>query len=263
MSTILPGTAPSRTRTLTSTIPSTTAMRTFRTSIIGTATDLLRALVFASLAVAAYAAPYVPTDDAALLERLPVRPGDPVARELRQLRAELTANPRKRDTAVRLAERYFALATSEGDPRYVGYAQAALKPWWDLPAPPQDVLVMRAILKQYSHDFSGAMQDLEAATREDPENARAWSWRAAIHMVQADYERAREDCLALQKLESELYAVGCIAYLDGTTGQAGAARQECGRTARSEGVGADASCRDGSATGRRKAGRGAFPRGLL
>ena len=36
-------------------------------------------------------------------------------------------NPRKRDTAVRLAERYFALATSEGDPRYVGYAQAALK----------------------------------------------------------------------------------------------------------------------------------------
>jgi predicted Zn-dependent protease len=200
-------------------------MRTFQISIIGTATDLLRALALASLAVAAHAAPYVPTDDATVLERLPVRPGDPVARELRQLRAELTANPRKRDTTVRLAERYFALATSEGDPRYVGYAQAALKPWWDLPAPPLDVLVMRAILKQYSHDFSGAMQDLEAATREDPKNARAWSWRAAIHMVQADYEKAREDCLALQKLESELYAVGCVAYLDGATGKAAAAHR--------------------------------------
>jgi len=225
MSTILPGTAPSRTRTLTPTIPSTTAMGTFRISIIGTATDLLRALALASLAVAVHAAPYVPTDDAAVLERLPVRPGDPVARELRQLRAELTSNPRKRDTAVRLAERYFALASSEGDPRYVGYAQAALKPWWDLPAPPLDALVMRAILKQYSHDFSGAMQDLEAATREDANNARAWSWRAAIHMVQADYEKAREDCLALQKLESELYAVGCVAYLDGTTGKAAAAHR--------------------------------------
>jgi len=200
-------------------------MRTFRISIIGTATDLLRALALASLTVAAHAAPYVPTDDAAVLERLPVRPGDPVARELRQLRAELTADPRKRDTAVRLAERYFALASSEGDPRYVGYAQAALKPWWDLPAPPLDALVMRAILKQYSHDFSGAMQDLEAATHEDPKNARAWSWRAAIHMVQADYEKAREDCLALQKLESELYAVGCVAYLDGTTGKAAAAHR--------------------------------------
>ena len=160
-----------------------------------------------------------------MLERLPVRPGDPVARELRQLRTDLAANPRDRETAIRLAERYFALASSEGDPRYVGYAQAALKPWWDLPAPPLDVLVVRAILKQYSHDFSGAMRDLDAATREDPNNARAWSWRAAIHMVQADYERAREDCSALQKLESELYAVGCMAYLDGTTGKAAAAHR--------------------------------------
>src|SRR5207249_7372884 len=136
ISTILRGTAPSRTRTPTSMIPSATAMRTFRTSIIGTITDGLRVLAIVSFAAAACAAPYVPKDDATVLERLPVRPGDPVARELRQLRTELTADPRKRETAVRLAERYFALATSEGDPRYVGYAQAALKPWWDLPAPP-------------------------------------------------------------------------------------------------------------------------------
>src|SRR5882762_870848 len=225
INTISRGTAPSRTRTLTRMIASATAMRTSRTSIIGTVTDWLRALAIASFAAAACAGPYAPKDDATVLERLPVRPGDPIARELRQLRTELTANPRKRETAVRLAERYFALATSEGDPRYVGYAQAALRPWWDQPAPPLDVLVMRAILKQYSHDFSGAMKDLEIATREDPKNARAWSWRAAIHMVQADYEKAREDCLALQKLESELYAVGCVAYLDGTTGKAAAAHR--------------------------------------
>src|SRR5258708_2995558 len=135
MSTILPGTAPSRTRTLTSTILSTTAMCTFRTSIIGTATDLLRALAFALLALAAHAAPYVPTEDAAVLERLPVRPGDPVARELRQLRAELTANPRKRDTAGRPPGRYFAPASPEGGPPHVGYAPAAPKPSGDPPAP--------------------------------------------------------------------------------------------------------------------------------
>src|SRR5260221_5317625 len=127
MSTILPGTAPSRTRTLTRTIPSTTAMGTFRISIIGTATDLLRALALASLAVAVHAAPYVPTDDAAVLERLPVRPGDPVARELRQLRAELTANPRKRDTAVQLAARHFSLASSGSDSRFLWYAPAVVQ----------------------------------------------------------------------------------------------------------------------------------------
>jgi len=195
-----------------------------RTYTIGTVTErLLRVLVLASFAVAARAAPYVPKDDSVVLEHLPVRPSDPVARELKQLRADLAANPRGRATAVRLAERYFALANAEGDPRYVGYAEAALKPWWDLPAPPLDALVMRAILKQYSHDFSGAMHDLAAATREDPENSRAWSWRAAIDMVQADYEAARKDCLALANIESDLYAVGCMAYLDGTTGKAASA----------------------------------------
>src|SRR5689334_4824645 len=186
-------------------------MSTTRTSTTGTVTDLLRALALGLFAAVAHAAPYLPKDDSVVLEHLPVRPGDPIARELKQLRAELAANPRKRSTAVRLAERYFALANAEGDPRYVGYAQAALKPWWNLAAPPLDALVMRGILKQYSHDFSGAMRDLETATREDPENARAWSWRAAIDMVQANYPAARKDCLALQKIESELGYVGCIA----------------------------------------------------
>ncbi len=198
-------------------------MSTIRTYTTGTVTECLCALALASLALTAYAAPHEPEDDSVVLEHLPVRPSDPVARELKQLRAELAANPRRRATAVRLAERYFALANAEGDPRYVGYAQAALKPWWDLPAPPLDALVTRAMLKQYSHDFSGAMQDLTLATREDPENARAWSWRAAIDMVQARYDAARKDCLALKEIESDLYALGCMAYLDGTTGKAAAA----------------------------------------
>jgi predicted Zn-dependent protease len=198
-------------------------MTTTRTYTTGTVTDWLCAFAIATLALAAHAAPYVPDEDSRVLEHLPVRPSDPIARELRKLRADLAANPRNRATAIRLAERYFALANAEGDPRYVGYAQAALRPWWDLPAPPLDALVMRAILKQYSHDFSGAMQDLIAATREDPGNARAWSWRAAIDMVQADYEQARKDCLVLGKIESDLNAVGCRAYLDGNTGKAAAA----------------------------------------
>jgi len=182
-------------------------------------------LALALLAGMAQAAPYVPKDDATVLERLPVRPGDPIARELRQLRAALVADPRRLDTALKLAERYFELAGAEGDPRYVGYAQAALGPWWDLSDPPLEARVMRAIVKQYSHDFSGAMRDLEAATRENPKNALAWSWRAAIHMVQADYGAARADCEALKGIESELDAIGCMAYVDGTTGKAAAAHR--------------------------------------
>jgi len=204
---------------------SATATRTIRIFIIGTIIDIARALTIISLAAAAQAAPYVPTEDAIVLERLAVRPGDPVARDLRRLRAELARDPRNLEVALRLAERYFELAGAEGDPRYIGYAQAALKPWWDLPDAPIGARVMRAIVKQYSHDFSGALRDLDAATREDPKNALAWSWRAAIHMVQADYAAARADCEALRGIETELGAVACTAYVDGTTGKAAAAHR--------------------------------------
>lgn len=203
-------------------IPSATAIRTTRIFIIGTVTELICALAIALLAVAAHAAPYVPKDDAVVLEHLPVRPNDPIARELRRLRADLAADPNELDTALELARHYFDLAGAQGDPRYVGYAEAALKPWWNLPDPPLDARVMRAILNQYSHDFVGAMKDLEAATREDPKNALAWSWRSAIHMVRADYTAARADCESLKAIETEL-GIGCMAYLDGTTGRAAAA----------------------------------------
>ena len=109
-----------------------TAIGITRTSIIGTFTEIACGLALASLAAAVQAAPYVPKDDATVLERLPVRPGDPVARELRQLRAELARDPQNLGTALRLAERYYELAGAEGDPRYIGYAQAGLRPWWEL-----------------------------------------------------------------------------------------------------------------------------------
>jgi hypothetical protein len=205
-----------------------TAIPIIRTSTIATRISRLRGRVVLSCALAlgaphAAAAPYLPKDDGVVLERLPVRPGDPVARELRSLRAELARDPRDAGAALALAQRYFELASAEGDPRFIGYAEAALKTWWNETEPPPGLLVMRALLKQYSHDFSGALRDLAAAARADPRDAPAWSWRAAIHMVQADYAAARADCDALRGNASELRVVGCLAYLDGTTGKAAAA----------------------------------------
>src|SRR5438128_546974 len=75
------------------------------------------------------AAPHVPKDDATVLERLPGRRDDPAVAELRQLRAALAAQPGDVDAAAGLAKRYFELAAAEGDPRYIGYAEAAVRPW--------------------------------------------------------------------------------------------------------------------------------------
>jgi Tfp pilus assembly protein PilF len=171
----------------------------------------------------AVAAPFIPASDAQVVERLPARPADPRMRELRDLRLAQQRDPRNADAAVRLARRYYEEAAAVGDPRYVGYAQAALAPWWDQPEPPAGVLVMRAILLQFSHQFAAALADLDAALRAEPANAEAWSWRAAISMVQADYAQARRACEQLAPLASPLTAVACVANVDAVTGQAAAA----------------------------------------
>ena len=170
-------------------------------------------------ALPASAAPYLPTSDSQVLERLPIAPGDPVARELRRLRVELSARPDDAGLAANLAGRYFELAMAEGDPRYVGYAEAALRPWLKKEAVPSGLLVVRALLRQYRHDFSGALRDLSSALSADPANVEAHAWRAAIFMVQARYPEARAECAALAPDTSELFSAGCFAYVDATTGR--------------------------------------------
>ncbi len=140
-------------------------------------------LTLAGLVAGAFpvlAAPYVPLSDAQVLERLPIAPGDPVARELRSLRAELAARPGDSGLAGKLASLYFDLAMAEGDPRYVGYAEAALRPWTGGVSIPADLRLIRGQLRQYRHDFAGALTDLAAVVAADPSNVEAHAWRAAI-----------------------------------------------------------------------------------
>jgi len=170
------------------------------------------------------AAPFRPTDDRAVIERLPTRPTDPVQRELAELRRIHAAAPGEPGPAVDLARRYFSLALESGDMRYTGYAQAALAAWRRPPGPvPVDVLVVKAQLAQYRHDFIDALKLFDAAIALDPKNVRAHAWRAAVNMVIARYDAVRADCTRVRELGEALLATGCEAYLDATLGKAGAA----------------------------------------
>jgi hypothetical protein len=173
----------------------------------------------------ASAAPFMPRDDAVVLETLPGRPGDPAAAELRRLRAAVAADTRNVDAAARLARRYFDMAMAEGDPRYIGYAEAALRPWPESAATPAEILLLHGMLRQYRHDFARGMADFDLALRADPANTEARAWRAAILMVQADYAAARRECELLAEHASELHATACIAYVEATTGHARAAHE--------------------------------------
>lgn len=165
------------------------------------------------------AAPRIPGDDREVVERLPLRARDPAGAELRALRAAARASSADPAAVAPLVRRYFELAMAEGDPRYVGYAQAALAPWAGAEGVPAEVLVLRALLRQYRHDFEGALADLALAVQRDPQDEEAHAWRAAIHMVRADYPAATRECAALVPLAEELQATGCRAYVEATTGR--------------------------------------------
>jgi Tfp pilus assembly protein PilF len=174
---------------------------------------------FGLAVTASWSAPGVPASDAVVLEKLPFKASDPVQRELRALRAALAGNPRDVGRALALARRYFDLALAEGDPRYIGYAEAALRPFPEADASPTELLVVRAQLAQYRHQFSRAIELLDRALSADPDDPEALAWSAAVRMVQADYPGAQRACEHLARVASELLGAGCLAHVAAATGR--------------------------------------------
>src|SRR3982751_1336057 len=76
----------------------------------------------------ALAAPFTPSNDAEVVERLPSTANDPSVRRVDSLRKQLAARPDDTNLRLEIARRYFDLAMAQGDPRYVGYATAAIGP---------------------------------------------------------------------------------------------------------------------------------------
>lgn len=167
------------------------------------------------------AAPRLPTDPAEVLERLPMRPGDATTRELAGLRAAVARAAREAPAdplpAAHLAGRYYELAVARGDPRYIGYADAALAPFARSRVPA--VLAVRGQLRQYRHDFDGALEDFAGALEADPQFASAHAWRGAIYLVQANYAAARTECDALLALDRAVLYGGCIGLVHAYEGR--------------------------------------------
>jgi Tfp pilus assembly protein PilF len=183
---------------------------------------LLRVLICVGLfaaSIRALATPYIPDRDDQVLEHLPLAPSDPVLRRLRALNGQLTAKPDNLQLAIHVAQGYSELGRTTGDPRYAGYAQAALAPWWSVERPPQEVLVLRAALRQRMHEFDDALADLATVLGSNPRSVRARLMRATVLQVQGAYDAAREECRLLQELTEELVWTACLANVNSVTGK--------------------------------------------
>ncbi|ATQ69438.1 hypothetical protein CQW49_17255 [Methylosinus trichosporium OB3b] len=178
-------------------------------------TALLFLVVSSLAAITAAGEPSTPANDEEPLERLPrgaARVGD-----------ALRARSMDSSSALRLARKYVRLGAEEADPRYFGYAAAALAPIWRLAAPPAEARLLRAMILQNRHDFDGARADLDAVFAVDPGNLQAWLMRASISKLQGRFDDARASCAPLVAAKDPLLAVGCVsdvASVDGAVDEA-------------------------------------------
>lgn len=177
------------------------------------------------LADRVFSEPYRPTDDAQVLEQLSVKASDPVARELASLRTSVRDAPHALVPAIQLATRYIEQGRSEGDPRFLGQAQAILSLWWNHQTPPPEALLLRATIRQNAHEFTKALADLDQVLAIESNNAQAWLTKASILQVQARYDEARRACQRLGRLAAPHVLVGCLGDIGGITGQAAKSKE--------------------------------------
>ncbi|MRD48470.1 hypothetical protein GHT07_14375 [Caenimonas koreensis DSM 17982] len=179
----------------------------------------MAAMVALLAAAPALAAPFTPKSDDEVVEKLPSTASDPSIRRVDSLRKQLAARPDDSALRIEIGRRYFDLAMAQGDPRYVGYATAAIAPLEKAAPNDANYWLIKGLLQQYSHDFASAMKSLQRASELDAKAPDPVAWRAAINMVQAQYPQALGECARLVPLAHPLQAQACTAYVQAATGQ--------------------------------------------
>lgn len=185
---------------------------------------LLAGLFLLAGAARLQAAPITPARDDEVIEVLPAVAGN--RREERRARKALEARPRDPALALDIARRYLDQAHEMGDPRFAGLALAAIGAWTDDATMPGDVLMMKATLQQYLHEFDASVRSLKSllarpASRPQPQ---AWLTLATVYRVQGRYADSDAACLNVGRSGAALHESACRAENAALRGDVVAAR---------------------------------------
>lgn len=180
---------------------------------------------FLLAAAAAHAEPITPRSDDEVVEILPA--SSALRDEDRRLRHQLAERPGDAQLAVTVARRDLERAREAGDPRLAGLALAALRPWPEAASAPDAVLLLRATLQQYLHEFDTSVASLHLllARPGGDRMAQAWLTLATVLRVQARYAESDEACRRVGSAGAALHSQACLAENAGLRGEAPAARQ--------------------------------------
>jgi hypothetical protein len=170
------------------------------------------------------AEPIVPTRDDEVVDVLPAIKGGRA--EERRLRQQLAQQPRDPALAVGVAQRYLAQAHELGDPRFAGMAMAALSGWTDATTMPDEVLLMRATLQQYLHEFDASAASLQQllGRSSGPARPQAWLTLATVRRVQGRYAESDAAARLVARAGVALHAQACLAENAALRGEVASAR---------------------------------------
>ncbi|MEO1135836.1 MAG: hypothetical protein AAFW68_04380 [Pseudomonadota bacterium] len=152
----------------------------------------------------------------------------------------LDASPTDEKTAVAYARYAVSKARRLGDTDLLRQAEHALSPWDDNANVANEVLIVRANIKQIDHRFDDALSDLEIVLRRQPSNPQALLSRAFILATTGDAKSGIKDCAALKPNVSLVIRETCAARLSSLTGALDASQRrmkavlQIARTADSE-----------------------------
>ena len=184
----------------------------------------LLAVLLLTLSVPARATPIVPTRDDEVIEVLPAMTGNRA--EERRLRKQLAQRPRDPALALDMAKRYLDQAHESGDPRFAGMAMSAIEGWPDEATMPDGVLMMRATLQQYLHEFDASVRSLKSLLARPSAQPRpqAWLTLATVKRVQGRYADSDAACKQVAASGAALHADACLAENAALRGDVDAAR---------------------------------------
>ena len=123
------------------------------------------------------------------------------------------------ELAVDLARRHIEQGRATSDPRFFGYARAALSRWWEASDAPVEILVLRATLHQNQHRFDQALLDLDRALQRAPNNGQARLTKAVVLQVRGEFDAALTQCRALARLAEPVVVATCIAAVQSLNGE--------------------------------------------
>ena len=165
------------------------------------------------------AKPYIPKNDSQVLEKLTTSLGKPISKEIKKFKVKLSKNPKDINLAKGFVENCIEIFRQTSDPRYLGYAESALKPFLNGKETPPEIFILYATLLQSNHDFKKALEKLSEALKKDIYNSQAWLTKASILQTIGDYERAKTCCLQLVRFSNNITSIGCASSIGSLSGQ--------------------------------------------